>query len=225
VKTVTVPPLVTPQTEGNLSDLPVRNGNNRPHQVAFSRQLSGTWVDVTNAEFLADVRALAKGLIAAGVGLGERVAIMSRTRYEWTLTDFAVWAAGAVSVPIYETSSAEQVAWIVSDAECAAVILETPTHAKTLAGVRADLPVLRDVWQIDSGGLDELKLAGGETTDQELEARRSQTSRADIATVIYTSGTTGRPKGCQLTHDNFMALSENTAARLSAVLASEGAST
>ena len=225
MKTVTVPPLVTPQAEGNLSDLPVRNGNNRPHHVAFSKQSSGTWVDVTNAEFLADVRALAKGLMAAGVGLGERVAIMSKTRYEWTLADFAVWTAGAVSVPIYETSSAEQVAWIISDAGCAAVILESPAQARTLAGVRADLPELRDVWQIDAGGLDELNIAGSEITDGELDVRRRQSSRADVATVIYTSGTTGRPKGCQLTHDNFMSMAENTAERMSAVLATEGAST
>jgi long-chain acyl-CoA synthetase len=225
VKTISVPPLVTPRIEGNLSDLPVRNGGTRPHRVAFSKPSSGAWVDVTNAQFLADVRALAKGLMAAGVGVGERVAIMSRTRYEWTLTDFAVWTAGAVSVPIYETSSAEQVAWIVGDAGCAAIILETPAHAKTLAKVRGDLPALRDVWQIDVGGLDELKAAAGEVTDEDLEARRSQTCRADIATIIYTSGTTGRPKGCQLTHDNFMALSENTFERISVVLSAEAAST
>ena len=225
MKVITAPPLVTPQVEGNLSDLPVRNGRTRPHDVAFSKPSSGTWVDVTNAEFLADVRALAKGLMATGVGLGERVAIMSKTRYEWTLTDFAVWTAGAVPVPIYETSSAEQISWIVSDAGCAALILETPTHAATLAEVRGDLTDLRDVWQIEAGGLEELMAAGGEITDEELEARRSQISRADTATVIYTSGTTGRPKGCQLTHDNFMALTENTVERISVVVAAEGAST
>ena len=225
MKSFSVPPLVTPQVEGNLSDLPVRNGSTRPHHVAFSRPSSGTWVDVTNAEFLADVRALAKGLMAAGIGLGERVAIMSKTRYEWTLTDFAVWTAGAVSVPIYETSSAEQVSWIVTDAGCAAVVLETSTHAATLAQVRGHIPELRDVWQIDGGGLDELKAAGGAITDEQLEARRSQMSRADVATIIYTSGTTGRPKGCQLTHDNFMALAENTAERMEVVVAAEGAAT
>ena len=225
MKSIAVPALVTPRVEGNLSDLPVRNGSTRPHDVAFSKPSSGTWVDVTNAEFLAEVHALAKGLMAAGIGLGERVAIMSKTRYEWTLTDFAVWTAGAVPVPIYETSSAEQVSWIVSDAGCAAVVLETPTHAATLAQVRGDIPELREVWQIDAGGLDELKAAGGEVTDQELNARRSQINRADIATIIYTSGTTGRPKGCQLTHDNFMALTENTVERLNVVIAAEGAST
>jgi len=222
---MTVPPLVTAQAEGNLSDLPVRNGRLRPHDVAFSKPSPGTWADVTNAEFLADVHALAKGLMAAGIGLGERVAIMSKTRYEWTLADFAVWTAGAVPVPIYETSSAEQVSWIVSDAGCAAVILETPTHARTLTSVHADQPDLRHVWQIDAGGLDELMVAGREITDEALEARRSQVSRADIATIIYTSGTTGRPKGCQLTHDNFMALAENTTERMEVVVSVEGAST
>jgi len=225
VKSISTPPLVTPRVKGNLSDLPVRNGSTRPHDVAFSRPLSGTWVDVTNAEFVADVHALAKGLMAAGVGLGERVAIMSKTRYEWTLTDFAVWTAGAVPVPIYETSSAQQVSWIVSDAGCAAVVLETSTHAATLAKVRGDIPALRDVWQIDAGGLDELKAAGGKITDEELETRRSQINRGDLATIIYTSGTTGRPKGCQLTHDNFMALAENTVERMKVVVAAEDAST
>jgi long-chain acyl-CoA synthetase len=222
---MSVPPLVAPQVEGNLADLPVRNDIFRPHDVAFCKLSSGTWVDITNAEFLAHVRALAKGLMASGISLGDRVAIMCRTRYEWTLTDFAVWTAGAVSVPIYETSAAEQIGWIVKDAGCAALILETAAHASTLAEVHADLPELRAVWQIDDGGLDKLKTAGREITDEALEARRSQVSRGDVATIIYTSGTTGRPKGCQLTHDNFMALSENTAERMKAVVGVPGAST
>ena len=226
MRSISVPPLVTPQVRGNLSDLPVRNSISHPQDVAFAKPAAGGWSDVTNEEFLADVRALAKGLMAMGVGLGERVAIMSKTRYEWTLTDFAIWTAGAVPVPIYETSSPEQVGWIVKDAGCAAVILETPTHAKILAEAQIDfLPDLRHVWQIDSGGLDDLKTAGLQITDTAVEARRSQVNRADIATIIYTSGTTGRPKGCQLTHDNFMALAENTAERFKVVLAAEGAST
>ncbi|MEO8555763.1 MAG: long-chain fatty acid--CoA ligase [Actinomycetota bacterium] len=225
MKKITVPPLVAPQVAGNLSDLPVRNGRTRPHDVAFSTSSSGTWVDVTNAEFLADVQALAKGLMAAGISVGERVAIMSKTRYEWTLVDFAIWTAGAVPVPIYETSSAEQVGWIVGDAGCAAVILETPTHARALNAVRADQPELRHVWQIDAGGLDELKVAGLGITDEALEIRRGQVSRGDVATIIYTSGTTGRPKGCQLTHDNFMALAENSVERMKVVVSAPGAST
>jgi long-chain acyl-CoA synthetase len=222
---ISVPPLVTPQVTGNLSDLPLRNGTNQPHAVAFCKRSSGGWADVTNAEFLADVRAVAKGLMASGIGLGERVAIMSKTRYEWALTDFAIWTAGAVSVPIYETSAMEQVAWIVKDAGCAGVILETPTHAAVLAGAQDDLPELRDVWQIDAGGLEALKAAGREITDDAVEARRSQVTRSDVATIIYTSGTTGRPKGCQLSHDNFMALAENTTERMKVVLGADDAST
>ena len=225
MKSISVPPLVAPCVDGNLSDLPVRNSSSKPFAVAFSRPSSDSWVDVTNAEFAADVHAVAKGLMAAGIGLGERVAIMSKTRYEWTLTDFAVWTAGAVPVPIYETSSASQVSWIVSDAGCAAVVLETPTHAAILAQVSGDLPGLRDVWAIDAGGLDELRAAGTKITDEELEARRGQINRADLATIIYTSGTTGRPKGCLLTHDNFMALAENTAERMKVVVSAEGAAT
>jgi len=225
VRHISVPPLATPQVTGNLSDLPVRNDASQPREVAFCKPSSGTWVDVTNAEFLADVRAVAKGLMASGVGPGERVAIMSKTRYEWAVTDFAIWTAGAVSVPIYETSAAQQVGWIVKDAGCAAVILETPTHARILAEVQADLPELRTVWQIDAGGLDKLRAAGREITDEAVEARRGQVSRGDVATIIYTSGTTGRPKGCQLTHDNFMALAENATETMQVVLGAEGAST
>jgi long-chain acyl-CoA synthetase len=225
VKHIAVRPLVTSQVKGNLSDLPVRNDTSQPGAVAFCKPSSGTWVDVTNAEFLADVRAVAKGLMASGVGLGERVAIMSKTRYEWAVTDFAIWTAGAVSVPIYETSAALQVGWIVKDAQCSAVILETATHARILAEAQADSPELRQVWQIDAGGLDELRAAGREITDEEVEARRSQVGRSDVATIIYTSGTTGRPKGCQLTHDNFMALAENATESLKMVIYAEGAST
>ena len=225
MKDIAVPPLVPVTTEGNLSDLPARNGLERPGHAAFARREGTRWVDVTNAQFLAEVRALAKGLVAAGVEVGDRVAIMSKTRYEWTLADFAIWTAGAVAVPIYETSSAEQISWIVGDSDCVAVILETPTHARTLAEVRDGLPGLRDVWQIDTGGLDELATAGADTTDAELDERRARVRRGDIATIIYTSGTTGRPKGCELTHDNFMALAENTVERLGDVVSAKGAST
>jgi long-chain acyl-CoA synthetase len=226
VKELSVPPLVTPQSRGNLSDLPARNCARLPHDAAFSKPSSGTWLDVTNAEFLADVRALAKGLMASGVGPGERVAIMSKTRYEWALIDFAIWTAGAVSVPIYESSAAQQVGWIVKDAGCAAVVLETPTHARILAEAQADdLPEFHHVWQIDAGGLDELRATGREITDEAVDARRSQVTRGDVATIVYTSGTTGRPKGCELTHDNFMALAENTTERFKAIVGAEGAST
>lgn len=225
MKYISAPPIVTAAAEGNLSDLPARNAASDPHGVGFCKRSPVGWVDVTQAEFLADVRAVAKGLIASGIGLGERVAIMSKTRYEWALADFAIWTAGAVSVPIYETSAAQQVGWIVKDAQCAAVILETPAHAKVLAEAQAGLPQQPQVWQIDEGGFAALKAAGREIDDETVEARRRQVRRADIATIIYTSGTTGRPKGCQLTHDNFMALAENTTEEIQVVLRAPGAST
>ena len=219
------PPLVPPTTEGSLADLPARNAATNPGNVAFARKEGDQWVDVTAAQFNDDVRAVAKGLLASGIEPGDRVAIMSKTRYEWTLSDFAIWTAGAVGVPIYETSSAEQVAWILADSGASAILLETPAHAATLDEVRDQLAGLKQVWQIDAGALDELKAAGASVSDEDLAAATAGVNRASIATIIYTSGTTGRPKGVQLTHDNFMALADNAITKLRAVVQSEGAST
>ncbi|MGB3827540.1 MAG: AMP-dependent synthetase/ligase, partial [Ornithinimicrobium sp.] len=184
-----------------------------------------TWRDVSAAEFWEQVQALAKGFVAAGVPVGARVAIMSRTRYEWTLADFALWTAGAVPVPVYETSSAEQLEWICADSQAVAIVVEDSSHAATVARVRDSLEHLNDVWQIDSGALEELVSAGAEVSDDDIAARRAAIKRSDLATIIYTSGTTGPPKGCELSHDNFMALTENTVERLKDVVAEPGAST
>lgn len=220
-----VPPLVEPTTEGSLADLPARNAARNPANVLFARKAGERWVDVTAREFHDDVRRLAKGLVAAGVQPGDRVAIMSKTRYEWTLADFAIWTAGGVAVPIYETSSAEQVHWILEDSGAVAIVLETPAHAAIVDEVRDQLPQLKHVWQIEGGGLDELAQTGASVSDAELDASREAIDRTSVATIIYTSGTTGRPKGCQLTHDNFMALSDNAIKRLGQVVSAEGAST
>jgi len=142
--------------------------------------------------------------MAAGVGPGDRVALMSRTRYEWSLIDYAIWFAGAVTVPIYETSSAEQVQWILSDSAAKFAFLESTGHGATLAEVRDDLPTLSQVWTIDDGDLDTVADAGTGVTDQELEVRRTSAATDSLATIIYTSGTTGRPKGCELSHLNFL---------------------
>ena len=219
------PPLVAPTTEGSLADLPARNAERHPDNIAFSRKEGGRWVDVTAREFEADVRAVAKGLVAAGVAPGDRVAIMCKTRYEWTLTDFAIWTAGAVTVPIYETSSAEQVAWILQDSGCRAIVLETPSHAATVGDGRDQLPGLEHVWQVDAGAVAELKAAGASVTDEQLAQATAGVDRTSTATIIYTSGTTWRPKGVQLTHDNFMALADNAMAKLHTVVRAEGAST
>lgn len=220
-----VPAIVTPDPQDNLTDLLVRAAQERPSSVMFSRRVDGTWQDVTAETFESEVVALAKGLVAGGVQPGDRVAIMSKTRYEWTLADFAIWSAGAVTVPIYETSSAEQVSWILSDSGAVAVFAETAGHTSTVAHVRDTLPALREVWTIDSGAVDTLVAAGGDVEDAEITRRRRSLDGASVATIIYTSGTTGRPKGCELTHANFGDLAANAVARLGNVVSVEGAST
>jgi long-chain acyl-CoA synthetase len=225
VRESSVPAIVTLDPDDNLTDLLARAAGEQPDAVLFSRRAGGAWQDVTRAAFQAEVRALAKGLAAAGVRPGDRVAIMSKTRYEWTLADFAIWTAGAVTVPIYETSSAEQVSWILSDSGAVAIFAETTGHTATVAHVRDTLPALREVWSIDDGCVHELAAAGTEIPDDELEQRRRSLVGASVATVIYTSGTTGRPKGCELTHANFGDLTSNAVARLGHVVSVEGAST
>lgn len=199
---------------GNLSDLIHQNAERHSDVAVLSRKLDGEWVDLTAAQFLAEVHSAAKGLIAAGVTPGDRVGVMSRTRYEWTLLDFAIWCAGAVTVPVYETSSAEQVAWILGDSGAVAVVTETDAHAATVDGLREQLPELTHTWQIERGALAALAEAGAKVADRTIAERRSVPTADSIATIVYTSGTTGRPKGCQLTHGNFMAELGNVTARL-----------
>ena len=220
-----VPPLIPSREEGNLSDIVQDWAEREPQRPLLSRQVDGVWREVTAAEFSREVRSLAKGFIAAGIQVGDRVGIMSRTRYEWTLADFALWTAGAVPVPIYETSSASQATWILQDSGAVAVVVEGPQHSQLIAGVRDEVPELRDVWQIEPGGLDELVTAGGDVADTEVEERRGQLDRSCLATIIYTSGTTGRPKGAELSHGNFLDLSENTIERLDQVVRAPGACT
>lgn len=210
-----VPPLVTVPPEMNVTDLVLRQAAKESNPALFSRlDATGQWRDVRATEFLADVSLLAKGLIASGVAAGDRVGIMSRTRYEWTLVDFAVWFAGAVSVPIYETSSPSQVAWNLGDSGAVAAFGESARHEDIIrqAATSEGLTGLRHVWQLEGAALDEVRAAGAGVSDEDLEARRSLASLADLATIIYTSGTTGRPKGCELTHGNFVELSDNVLA-------------
>ncbi len=189
----------------NLVDMLHATVQAAPTRALFARRSASGFQDVAAQDFAGAVRALAKGFIAAGVAAGDRVGIMSKTRYEWTLVDFALWAAGAVSVPIYETSSPAQVAWILGDSEAVGCVVESRGHATRLTGVRDGLPALREVWQIEDGSLDVLAAGGGDVPDSELESRRAALTPDSLATLIYTSGTTGRPKGCMLTHGNFLA--------------------
>ncbi|MDV8001873.1 long-chain fatty acid--CoA ligase [Rhodococcus sp. IEGM 1408] len=177
-----------------------------PDNVAFQRPVGGSWTDVTNSEFAETVRAVGRGLVARGVGSGDRVALLSSTRYEWNVVDFAIWAAGAVTVPVYDSSSAEQIRWIMEDSGTQLIIVENEAHAATAreAITALDAPVDILVIDGDSPALDSLAAAGEGVDDGALDERRASVTADSPATLIYTSGTTGRPKGCMLTHRNFM---------------------
>jgi long-chain acyl-CoA synthetase len=205
-----VPPLVEQPASGSLADIPFTNAAEAPRETVLSRKgEDGSWRDVTAAGFAAEVTAVAKGLIAAGLKPGERLAIMARTSYAWTLLDFAGWAAGLVTVPIYPTSSASQTAWILADSGAAACAVENVDQARLVTGRRAGLPGLRHLWQLDAGALAQLDAEGRELPDALVTARRQGLGPSSTATLIYTSGTTGRPKGCVLTHGNFFAEVDN----------------
>ncbi|MFJ9667986.1 AMP-dependent synthetase/ligase [Streptomyces sp. NPDC101219] len=201
----TSPALTLPPPVGGLADVVFRYAQEDPTRVALGRKdADGVWRDVTSAEFRDEVLALAKGLLAQGVRFGDRVAIMSRTRYEWTLFDFALWTVGAQVVPVYPTSSAEQCLWMLHDAEVSAAVVEHEDHAMTIATVIDRLPGMRRLWQLDAGAVQELYDAGAHLDDDVVHRHRRAVTPDTVATVIYTSGTTGRPKGCVLSHGNFM---------------------
>jgi long-chain acyl-CoA synthetase len=225
VQEMTTPAVVEPGPALGLGDLPDINASRDPAAVAFSVRTDSAWSSVTTAQFAAEVRDLAKGLLAAGLHPGDAVGLMSKTRYEWTLCDFALWAAGAVPVPIYETSSPDQVRWILEDSGAVGIIAETRAHHDTVDTVRDQLTGLRLEWGIDAGDLAALRARAGETTDDQLDAARSAVTRASVATVIYTSGTTGRPKGVELTHGNFLDTAESASHQLADVVERPDAST
>ena len=212
----------------NLTDLVLSAAAATPDRPLYRRWDGAAWQDVTGPAFLEQVRALAAGMVAAGVGAGDRVGLMARTRYEWTLCDAAIWWAGAVTVPIYETSSPDQAQWILEDSGAVAVVVETDEHARLVAGVRASTPGLAHVWSIDGGDLAALADPAGPAASvsaADLEARRTAATLDDLATIIYTSGTTGRPKGCQLTHGNFVRLAHAGVEQVPEVFSGEDAST
>lgn len=203
-----IPALVDIPATATLTDVVASRASQTPDVVMLSKRASdGNWADVTARQFHDEVRALAKGLIAAGIEAGDRVALMSRTRYEWTLIDYAIWAIGAVTTPVYETSSAEQVEWILSDSGSRSVFAETAAHAETITGARSQLPSLEQIWMIDAIG--DVTAAGARVTDDQLAQRLAARRADDLATIIYTSGTTGRPKGCELTHRNLLSGARN----------------
>jgi long-chain acyl-CoA synthetase len=208
----------------SLADVVFRRAAADPGLVILRRRAeAGKWQDVTAARFRAEVAGLARGLMAAGIEPGDRVVLMSHTRYEWTLIDYACWAAGAVPVPVYETSSAEEFEWIARDSAACAAFAETGEHEKIISGVRGGLPGLDRLWMIDQ--LDQLAAAGAQVGDDQLEQRRAGRGAADLATIVYTSGTTGRPKGCPLTHGNLLADVRSAIAALPEIFDPPGCST
>jgi len=225
LKEFSIPAIVPAPTSGNLTDHVLENAATNPGQIVFSIPRGDAWVGVSTEEFLSQVKAVAKGIIASGIQAGDRIAVMSRTRYEWTLVDYAIWWAGCISVPVYETSSAEQVQWILSDSNAVALFCERHSNKEVFDEVAVDLPDVTHVWVFDEGAIDTLSSAGVDVSDSELEARRISLQPETIATIIYTSGTTGRPKGCMLTHKNFMFEVDNIVQGLSDVFLSPNSST
>ena len=220
---ISVPPLVPAATAGNLTNLIAERAWFEPERITMSRPLGEGWQPVTAREVDEEIRATAKGLIAAGVQIGDRVAIMARTRYEWTILDFATWFAGAVVVPIYDTSSAEQIDWILNDSHSVGIIVETPALRDLVQTV---LPShTRHVWTMTDDVLAILREAGKHIGDDEIDRRRNALVPSSLATLIYTSGTTGKPKGVQLTHGNFLAECGNVVQGASELFLKPGGST
>jgi long-chain acyl-CoA synthetase len=207
-----VPVAYVVKPEDNITDDVFTNAENWPDTVGLKRRVNGIWTPVTWREFAGQVRDIAAGFIAAGIQPGDRVGLMSRTRFEWSLLDYAILAAGGVTVPIYPTSSLEQVEWILGDSGAVAVVVETDDHAEKVATARASLPALTHVWEIDGGrfgGLPDIKARGAQVTAEQVEERRRARGAGDLAEIVYTSGTTGRPKGCMLSHGNIVANARN----------------
>lgn len=217
-----VPAPFTVEEHDNVAAVVFEHERNSPDFVIYQRLVDGVWTDVTCATAAAQIRSAALGLISQGVAAGDRVVIFSATRYEWAILDYAILSIGAVTVPIYETSSAEQVRWVMQDSSAVVAFAETDAHAKIVNELAGDLPALRRVLTIDGSGpqaLDELSEAAAGQDPAQLTARIDALRATDAATLIYTSGTTGRPKGCQLTHSNILHELRGTQAALPTLLA------
>ena len=210
-----VPQIVTSKPSDNVTDLLEERVRISPNHILFSRQRpDGSWWGVTAAEFRQDVISLAKGLIAAGIKPGQAVGIMSRTRYEWSQIDLALWYAGAVSVPIYETSAPAQIEWILSNSDSVALFAEDDALLAKFKEVEKALPTIRQVWRIESPDFTALHKLGESVSDAEVETARTNAAGQDLATIVYTSGTTGNPKGCELSHKSFVDHCKNAAAEI-----------
>ncbi len=220
---ISVPALVEVPANGNLTHYISERASLEPNRITMSRPLGDGWQPVTAREVEQEIRAVAKGLVASGINAGDRVAIMARTRYEWTILDFAIWYAGGCVVPIYETSSAEQIDWILNDSGSVGIIAETPTHRELVETVKPSHT--KYVWTMTEDILGALSLAGAQISDAEIDKRRNSLTSEDVATLIYTSGTTGKPKGVVLTHGNFISECGNVVEGASDLFLRPGGST
>ena len=220
---ITIPAIIPAAVAGNLTNLISERAHFEPERVLVSRPMGDRWQAVTAKEYEEEIKAVAKGFIAAGVGFGDRVAIMAKTRYEWTVLDFAIWYAGAVPVPIYETSSAEQVDWILTDSAAVAIVVETPALAELVQPVMP--ATCKSIWNITYNALATLTHEGKGVSDDEITKRREKLKPETLATLIYTSGTTGKPKGVQLTHGNFLSECGNVVNGASDLFLKPGGST
>ena len=220
---ITIPAIIPAAVAGNLTNLISERAHFEPERVLVSRPMGDRWQAVTAKEYEEEIKAVAKGFIAAGVGFGDRVAIMAKTRYEWTVLDFAIWYAGAVPVPIYETSSAEQVDWILTDSAAVAIVVETPALAELVQPVMP--ATCKNIWNITYNALATLTHEGKSVSDDEITKRREKLKPETLATLIYTSGTTGKPKGVQLTHGNFLSECGNVVNGASDLFLKPGGST
>ena len=220
---ITIPAIIPAAVAGNLTNLISERAHFEPERVLVSRPMGDRWQAVTAKEYEEEIKAVAKGFIAAGVNFGDRVAIMAKTRYEWTVLDFAIWYAGAVPVPIYETSSAEQVDWILTDSGAVAIVVETPALAELVQPVMP--ATCKNIWNITYNALATLTHEGKGVSDDEITKRREKLKPETLATLIYTSGTTGKPKGVQLTHGNFLSECGNVVNGASDLFLKPGGST
>ena len=220
---ISVPALVEVPANGNLTQYISERASLEPNRITMSRPLGDGWQPVTAREVEQEIRSVAKGLVASGINVGDRVAIMARTRYEWTILDFAIWYAGGCVVPIYETSSAEQIDWILNDSGSVGIIAETPTHRELVETVKPSHT--KHVWTMTEDILGALSLAGAQISDAEIDKRRNSLTSEDVATLIYTSGTTGKPKGVVLTHGNFISECGNVVEGASDLFLRPGGST
>jgi long-chain acyl-CoA synthetase len=214
-----IPLVIVSDPKTNITDLFLDRVNQDPSLPLISKQIEpSVWQDVTAGAYLAEVKALAKGFIAAGIKPGQRVGIMSATSYEWALCDFALWFAGAVSVPIYESSAPAQIEWILGDSGSIACIFANDELLELFKTVKSSLKDVKQVWTIDSNDLDDLVKMGKSVSDEDLEKARTSSGLKDLSTIIYTSGTTGQPKGCELLHQGFVDLCRNAQAILPDVI-------